>query len=166
LGVVQQGVLGWKQRFTIHEGDLRMAKDDPFKQFSDFQKNMAELKIPGIDPEQWMKVYEQNVAAVTHANQTFLTGMQAFTEKQAAMLQESLKSSEAAIQEAAEAGEPNAKVASQVERARAAYEKALADMNEISEIVTKTNAEAVEIINQRINDSFAEVQAILSENKG
>lgn len=143
-----------------------MAKDDPFKQFSDFQKNMAQLKIPGIDPERWMKVYEQNVAAVTYANHTFLVGMQAFAEKQVAMLQESLRNSEAAIQEAAQAGEPNAKVVSQVERARAAYERALDDMNEISEIVTKTNAEAVEVINHRINDSFAEVQAILSENKG
>ena len=50
-------------------------------------------------------------------------------------------------------------------RAKAAYEKALADMNEISEIVTKTNSEALEVINQRVNASFSEVQKILSENK-
>lgn len=142
-----------------------MAKEDPFKQFSDFQKNLAQMKIPGIDPDQWIKVYEQNVAAVTQANRTFLTGMQAFAEKQAAMLQESLENSETAIKEAAEAGEPTAKAAHQVERARAAYEKALADMNEISEIMTKTNTEAIEVINKRINESFAEVQAILSEKK-
>lgn len=102
---------------------------------------------------------------MTQANRTFLTGMQAFAEKQAAMLQESLKNSETAIKEAAEAGEPTAKAAHQVERARAAYEKALADMNEISEIMTKTNTEAIEVINKRINESFAEVQAILSEKK-
>lgn len=35
-----------------------MAKEDPFKQFSDFQKNLAQMKIPGIDPDQWIKVYE------------------------------------------------------------------------------------------------------------
>ena len=142
-----------------------MAKEDPFKQFSDFQKSLAQFKIPGIDPDQWVKVYEQNVAAVTQANQTFLTGMQAFVEKQAAMLQESMKNSEAAIKEASEAGEPTDKAAHQVERAKAAYEKALADMNEISEIMTKTNAEAIDVINKRINDSFAEVQTILSEKK-
>lgn len=142
-----------------------MANEDPFKQFSEFQKNLAQLKIPGVDPDQWVKVYEQNIEAVTQANQTFMSGMQAFAEKQAAMLQESFKTSEAAIKEAAEAGEPTDKVASQVERAKAAYEKALADMNEISEIVTKTNAEAIEVINQRVNDSFAEVQKILGETK-
>jgi hypothetical protein len=38
-------------------------------------------------------------------------------------------------------------------------------MNEISEIVTKTNSEALEVINQRVNASFSEVQKILSENK-
>lgn len=142
-----------------------MAKEDPFKQFSEFQKNLAQFNIPGIDPDQWVKVYEQNIAAVTQANQTFMTGMQAFAEKQAAMLQESFKSSEAAMKEAAEAGEPTDKVASQVERAKAAYEKALSDMNEISEIVTKTNSEAIDVINQRVNDSFSEVQKILSEKK-
>jgi len=142
-----------------------MANEDPFKQFSEFQKNLSQLKIPGVDPDQWVKVYEQNIAAVTQANQTFMTGMQAFAEKQAAILQEGFKTSEAAIKEAAEAGEPTDKVTSQVERAKAAYEKALADMNEISEIVTKTNSEALEVINQRVNASFSEVQKILSENK-
>lgn len=142
-----------------------MANEDPFKQFSEFQKNLSQLKIPGVDPDQWVKVYEQNIAAVTQANQTFMTGMQAFAEKQAAMLQEGFKTSEAAIKEAAEAGESTDKVTSQVERAKAAYEKALADMNEISEIVTKTNSEALEVINQRVNASFSEVQKILSENK-
>lgn len=82
------------------------AKEDPFKQFSDFEKNLAQMKIPGIDPDELVTVYEQNVAAVTQANRTFLTGMQAFAEKQAAMLQESLKNSETAIKEAAEAGDP------------------------------------------------------------
>ena len=58
-----------------------MANEDPFKQFSEFQKNLSQLKIPGGDPDQWVKVYEQNIAAVTQANQTFMTGMQAFAEK-------------------------------------------------------------------------------------
>ena len=31
--------------------------------------------------------------------------------------------------------------------------------------MTKTNAEAIDVINKRINDSFAEVQTILSEKK-
>ena len=42
-----------------------MANEDPFKQFSELQKNLSQLKIPGVDPDQWVKVYEQNIAAVT-----------------------------------------------------------------------------------------------------
>lgn len=143
-----------------------MTSEDPFKQFSEFQKNLSQMKIPGIDPDQWMKVYEQNIAAVTQANQMFMSGMQAFAEKQAAMLQDGLQASEKAMKQATDAGESTDKVTGQVERAKAAYDKALADMNEISGIVTKTNAEAIEFMNQRINASFAEVQNIFSENKG
>ncbi len=140
-----------------------MPKDDPVKLFSEFQKNLAQLQLPGVDPKQWAETYERNLEAVNQAREAITMGMQAYAEKQTAMLQASMEQAQAVQKEATEAGEPADKAAVQLERAKAAYEKAVQDMAEISQIVVKTNAEAMEAINQRIRDSFDEIQKILAK---
>jgi phasin family protein len=141
-----------------------MATGDPFKYFSEFQKNLAQFQVPGIDPKQWVETYERNLEAINQASQAIATGMQAYAEKQAAMLQASMEQAQAAQKEATEAGEPADKAAEQLERAKAAYEQAIKDMTEISQIMAKTNAEATEAINRRIRDSFDEMQKLLSKS--
>lgn len=142
-----------------------MAKDDPFKVFSEFQKNLAQFQLPGIDPSQWAETYQRNLEAMTQANQAIATGVQAYAEKQAAILQASMESAQEAIKQASETGDPSAKAAQQLDRAKAAYEKTVEDMTELSQIMAKTNAEAAEAIEKRIGESFEEIHQLLSTQK-
>lgn len=142
-----------------------MAKDDPYKYFSDLQKNFAQFQLPGIDPNQWAETYQRNLEAMSQASQAIASGMQAYAEKQAAMLQASMERAQQAFQEAADSGDPSTQATQQLERAKAAYERAIQDMNEISQIMAKTNAEALDAIEQRISDSFDEIQKLLSPQK-
>ena len=142
-----------------------MAKEDPFKYLSDLQKNFSQFQLPGIDLNQWAETYQRNLDAMNQTSQAIATGIQAYAEKQAAMLQASMERAQEAFAEASETGDPSAKATRQLERAKAAYDRAVQDMNEISQIMTKTNAEAMEAIEQRISDSFEEIQKLLSSQK-
>lgn len=142
-----------------------MAKEDPFKVFKDFQKNLAQFQLPGIDPNQWAETYQRNLDAMNQASQAIATGVQAYAEKQAAMLQASMERAQESIKQASETGEPSAKATQQLDRAKAAYEKAVEDMNEISQIMAKTNADAAEAIEKRVRESFDEIQKLLSTPK-
>ena len=142
-----------------------MAKEDPFKFFSDIQKNFSQFQLPGIDPNQWAETYQRNLEAMNQASQAIATGVQAYAEKQAAMLQASMERAQESIKQASETGDPSAKATQQLDRAKAAYEQAVEDMNEISQIMAKTNAEATEAIENRISESFEEIQKLLSTQK-
>jgi phasin family protein len=142
-----------------------MTNENPFKYLEDFQKNFSQFKLPGIDPNQWAETYQRNLEAMNRASQAIATGVQAYAEKQAAMLQASMDRAQEAIKEASETEDPSAKATRQLERAKAAYNKAVEDMNEISQIVAKTNAEATEAIEKRISESFEEIQNLLSSQK-
>ncbi len=142
-----------------------MAKEEPFKYLSDLQKNFAQFQLPGIDPNQWAESFQRNLDAMNQASQAIATGMQAYAEKQAAMLQASMERAQEAIKDASESGDPSTNATQQLERAKAAYDKAVQDMNEISQIMAKTNAEASDAIEQRISESFDEIQKLLSSQK-
>ncbi len=142
-----------------------MAKEEPFKYLSDLQKSFAQFQLPGIDPNQWAESFQRNLDAMNQASQAIATGMQAYAEKQAAMLQASMERAQEAFKEASDSGDPSTQATQQLERAKAAYEKAVQDMNEISQIMAKTNAEALDAIEQRISDSFDEIQKLLSSQK-
>ena len=142
-----------------------MTNEYPFKYFEDFQKNFSQFQLPGIDPNQWAETYQRNLEAMNQASQAIATGVQAYAEKQAAMLQASMERAQESIKQASEAGDPSAKATQQLDRAKAAYEKAVEDMNEISQIMAKTNAEATEAIEKRISESFEEIQKLLSTQK-
>ena len=142
-----------------------MAQEDPFKYFSEFQKNLAQFQLPGIDVNQWSETYQRNLNAMNKANQAIATGMQAYAEKQAAMLQASMERAQEALKEASESGDTSTQASQQIARAKAAYERAVQDINEISEILAKANTEAAEEIEKRISESFDEIQKLLSSQK-
>ena len=99
---------------------------------------------------------------MNQANQAIAAGMQAYAEKQATMLQASLERAQATFKEASAGGDPSARASQQLESAKAAYDRAVQDMNEITQIVAKSNAEAAEAIEQRISESFDELQKLLA----
>jgi len=62
-------------------------------------------------------------------------------------------------------GGPEDKMAKQTELTKDAFEKALAHMRELSDMVTKANHEAMEIVSQRVAESLDELKTQVKENK-
>lgn len=133
--------------------------------FGNFDPNkmLSELKVPGVDMEALLASQRKNIEALTAANQKTLEGMQAVAQRQAEIMAQAMNEVSAAAQQVASAGDPQQMSAKQSELIRQAFEKALANMRELAEMVNKSNTEAFDIINKRVSESIEELKALASK---
>ena len=127
----------------------------------DFTKVLSEFKLPGVDLDAVLQAQRKNIEALTAANRTAAEGVQAFARRQGEILRQNLAELQAQFSSAVTAGAPEEKLAKQTDLAKAAFEKAIADMKELAELLAKSNTEAAEIVSKRVSASFDELKGVL-----
>lgn len=145
-----------------------MASKQQPDQFFDFDvtKLMGDFKVPGVDLEVLVASQKKNIEALTQANKTAFEGMQALAKRQAELLRQTMEEVTAAGKQMAEPGTAQEKAAKQAEMAKNAFERALENMREMSEMVTKANDEAAKLLNKRFMQMLDEYRdALLSAGK-
>jgi phasin family protein len=128
----------------------------------DFEKIMRDFKLPGVDYQSVMESQRRNIEALSALNQQATAGMQAVAQRQGEILQTLMAEARDATQQLAEAT-PEARASKQAELSRLAFERAVANMRELSEMVAKSQNEALETINKRVSESLKEVQALIDK---
>lgn len=131
---------------------------DPTKLLSDF-------KVPGVDVESVLASQKRNIEALTAANRTAVEGLQAVAKRQMEILRAVMEQAAAATKDIAEAATPQEKAAKQAELAKVAFESALSNLRELSEMVAKSNAEALDLLNKRFTANLDEVRDALLKAK-
>ena len=146
-------------------------KSDPFNPFANFDmsafdinKMMGDVKIPGVDLEGMLAAQRKNIEALTEANRVAVEGMQAVAKRQAEILAQAMAEVSTAAQQLASAEDAKEMTAKQTELTQSAFEKALANMRELAEMVNQSNSEAFEVINKRFAESLEELKK-LTANK-
>jgi len=137
---------------------------NPFMEI-DVQKMMGEFRIPNVDVEAVVAAQKKNIEALTSANQLAVEGMQAVAKRQAEILRQTAEELQKNMQSLMENGAPDAKVAKSTELTKTAFEKAIANMKELSEMVSKSNAEAFDVINKRVAESLDEIRDLTKTTK-
>ena len=105
---------------------------------------------------------EKNLALLMSTNQTFADSSKVLLERQAEMLKQAMTDATEAAQALASAGTPQEAASKQAELIKTAYEKALANSTEISEMAKKSQAEINEKVTKRIEESMEEFKSTLS----
>jgi phasin family protein len=136
--------------------------DNPYGNM-DFMKMMADYKLPGFDMESMMAMQKRNMEALTQANQLALEAMQAVLTRQTEVLRQTLEESAAAMRGLMDPSSGDDKVTRQADLMKTSFEKALANMREVAELMTKSQREASEVINRRIAESLDEVRTSLTK---
>jgi len=137
-----------------------MSDFDPSKIADEFNKMVSQYKLPGVDTDALVASQRRNVEALTSANRAAFEGVQAIAKRQAEILQETMNEVATAFDAVSKSGSPQAAAAKQAELAKEAFEKALANMRELAEMVAKSNEEATQAINGRISETLDEVKAL------
>jgi phasin family protein len=121
---------------------------NPFASF-DPSKLFADLKVPGVDANALAAAQQKNLEALTAANKRAYEGYQALAKRQAEIFQEAVADATTALKGGV-ATVPDATAA------KAAVEKAVANLRELADMLSKTNTEAFDLINKRMNENLEE----------
>lgn len=141
------------------------ASFDPQAIAKQFQEGFGGTSIPGIDPNSLLEAQRKNMELLMSTNQEMLAGSQALIQRQANMLQESIAEVTAAAKKLAESGNPKDVSAQQVELLQSAFEKALANSNEISGMIRQTQESVANQVNSRISESLKELKETIAKVK-
>jgi len=131
---------------------------DYTKMFGEFK--MPAMAMPFVDMEAMMGAARRNYEAVAQANKLMAEGFQALAKRQAEVARTSFEEAWKATQEVMNAGSVEAKTEKQAEVMKAAVEKAVSNVRELSELAQKSQGEAFDVLNKRFIESVDEVKVL------
>ena len=147
--------------------DLRklMGEFDPNKLMGQFQSMLTQYKLPSVDIDKLIAAQQKNIEAVAEANRVAVDGIQALARRQVEVLQETMKEASQAVSSLSKAGSPAELAAKEAELGTSAFEKSVATMREMAEILVKSSQEATDKINARVAASLDEIRSLGSPAK-
>lgn len=145
-----------------------MTTNNPFSEFfsqNDFSKFFENYQSMPFDVQSFMETQRKNVQALTDAQQITMDNMQKLAQHQSAALSQMVEDNARLAKEMMSEGTPEEKIAKNADLFRGVYEKSIKNMNEISELLSKSNKEANDVINKRVKASLNEVKAAMEKPK-
>lgn len=133
-----------------------------FKQ-NDFSKHLASMKMPGLDAEALLATQQKNMDALVEANKAAAAGYQDLFKKQIAIFEETMAEAQKHLKDFDATKIDADKTKAQAELARAAFEKALSNMQALAESAQKANSDAYEIVSARIKESMGELREMATK---
>ena len=129
----------------------------------DMMRAFASMKMPGMpDFQAFADAQKRNLQALTTANKLAMEGAQAVARRNVEIMQQVMGEMTQAVQSMTTAeGSPGDKAKSQAEMMKAGYERAVANMQEIAELIQKSNGEAVGVLNRRFAEALEEVKVMV-----
>lgn len=135
--------------------------------FGEFGKLFADMKMPATpDMEAFIAASRKNIETLTAANKVALEGAQTVARRHMEIMQQSMAELTEAVRAMASMEAPQAKAAKQAELLKHAYERAVSNMKELSDLIQQSNAEAVKLLNTRFVEALDEVKALAEKSKG
>ena len=124
---------------------------------------LSEMKLPMLDVEALAAAQRRNLEALSAANKVAMEGAQAVARRHMEILQQSMSEMTEAVRGATAAGTPQDKAAQQAEMVKATYEKAVTNMKELADLIQKSNAEALTVLNKRFSEAMDEVRGMVGK---
>ncbi len=122
----------------------------------DFTKMADQFQVPGLDAQALVASQKRNFEALALANKIALEGAQAVMQRQAEIVRQGVEEASKAFSDMNAAGTPQDQIAKQADLVKGAYESALANVRELTEMANKANVEATELLSSRVSESFGE----------
>lgn len=143
-----------------------MAADPKAGADFDFARMFAGMKFPAmLDLEAFTTATRRNMEAFAAANRVALEGAQAVARRHMEIMQQSMAEMSEAMRSLAGADTAQAKAARQAELVKHAYERAVANLKELSELIQRSNQEALALLNQRFTEAMDELKAMAEKAK-
>jgi phasin family protein len=128
--------------------------------FVDVTKMLEQLKLPGIDMHAIMEARRKDMEALAQANQIAYENLQALARRETEILHQTVAEWQGAM--AGMAGKSPAEMAAKgTELAAQAFGRALANMRELAEMATKSQAQTYDVLNRRFQENLEELRKLM-----
>jgi phasin family protein len=133
---------------------------------SEFTKVMGDMRAPGVDLETVVAMQRKNIEALTQANQLAMEGAQAVLRHQFEMTRRTMEELSAMF---SGLWQPNGSVedrmAKQADFSKTAFEKSMSHARELSDLVSKANSEAFNVLTRRVTETLEELRDISTKKR-
>ncbi len=131
---------------------------------NEFTRMFAEMKFPAVpDMQDMLAAQRRNMEALSTANRVALEGAQAVARRHMEIMQQTMAELSETVQSFSSAERPKTKAAKQAELLKRGYEHAVANMQELSELIQRSNAEAIGVLHRRFSEAMDEVRAMMEK---
>ncbi len=138
----------------------------PTPNFGEFTKLFGEMKLPAMpDMGAFVAANRRNIEAITAANRIAMEGAQAVSRRHMEIVQQSMAEMTEAVKLLAAPDAPQAKAARQADMLKTIYEHAVSNIKELGDLIQKSNAEAINLLNHRFSEAMDEVKALADTKK-
>ena len=130
----------------------------------DFGRFFAEMKLPNVpNMDAFVTASRRNMETLTAANRVALEGAQAVARRHMEIMQQSMTELTEAVRAMSSVEAPQAKAAKQAELLKQAYERAVGNMKEISDLMQQSHGEAMKLLNTRFAEAMDEVKTLAAK---
>ncbi|MGQ3355498.1 MAG: phasin family protein [Phreatobacter sp.] len=127
-----------------------------------FRKLGEDMKVPAVDMDKIVEHHRKNLEALAASGKAAAEGATAIAAKQKEIVEAAVKDIQAAAENFKLPGSAQEMMAAQSEFAKRAMEAAVKNTRDMAELVQKSNAEAVRVIQDRMKESFEEIRQSFS----
>ncbi len=124
----------------------------------DINRMMASLNMPQFDVEAATTAHRKNVDAMSAACMVALDCIQESARRQASLLAEAVDQVFTAARTLSADGQMNGTSAGHLDAQRELFERGLANMRELAELIAKSNSQAFDIVSRRASDCLDEMK--------
>jgi phasin family protein len=135
----------------------------PGAMFAEMTKRFSELRFPSMVPDSsaLMAAHRRNMEVLSNANRLALEGAQAVARRHMEIMQQTMTEFTEHARELTHAETPQAKAAHQAALVKKSYERAVANIKDLSDLIQRSNAEALGVLSDRFKEAMEEVQVLL-----
>jgi len=131
---------------------------------TDMMRLLSEFRLPSLpDADTLAAAQRRNIEALSAANKVALEGAQAVARRHMEILQQSVSDMTQAMQSISSGATPQEKAVKQAEVLKNSYGQAVANMQELAELIQKSNAEALAVLNKRFAEAMDEIRSLMGK---
>jgi len=132
---------------------------------SDMSRAFRDMRFPSMIPDSGalMAAHRRNMEALSAANRLALEGAQAVARRHMEIMQATMSELSEHVRELASTDTPAHKAAKQAELVKKSYERAVANIRELSDLIQRSNGEAIGLLNERFKEAMDEVKQLLEK---
>ena len=142
----------------------RSAMESGMNVMGEFTRMFSDMKFPTVpDMEGLISAHRRNLETLSAANRVALEGAQIVARRNMEIMQQSVAELTDTMRQLTAAETPQARAAKQAELLKDAYERAVSNMRELADLIQRSNAEAIQLLNSRFAEAMDEVKTMVNK---